>query len=91
MPPPAEEFRLEWLGPSERAALDHLLREFKLRGWRDEDDAAGAIVGVLVRRGGSASCRAVLGAVPADFLVRNGIRRADVRRLLQRMSFASAR
>jgi len=56
MPPPAEEFRLEWLGPSERAALDHLLREFKLRGWRDEDDAAGAIVGVLVRRGGSASC-----------------------------------
>jgi hypothetical protein len=84
------ELRLKSLGNTERAALDRLLREFKLRGWRDEDDAADAIVATLARGGGRAPMKAVLASVPADFLVRNGIRRADVGRLLERLSLAAA-
>jgi hypothetical protein len=91
MPDPFDEFRLEWLGRSERAALDQLLREFRRRGWRDDDDAAGAIISALARRGGSASRRTVLSAVPRDFLVRNAIRRVDVARMLDLLSMAASR
>lgn len=75
---------LSRLGQSDRAALDRLTREFHRRGWADDDDAAGAIVDALTRRGGSASRRIVLAAVPRDFLERNRLKRADVAKALDR-------
>lgn len=80
------EVRLAQLGRTERAALDRLMREFARRGWRDEDDAALAIVSAITRRGGKASRRVVLASVPSDFLYRNQIRRADVERLIARVA-----
>jgi len=87
----AGKFNLDAFGHSERAALDYLLREFRLRGWRDDDDAAAAIVSALVRRGGSAPRRMVLRSIPRDFLDRNAIGRADVARLLDRLSSSGGR
>lgn len=82
--PPAD-IELAALGRTTRAAHDRLLREFQRQGWRDDDDAAEAIIGILERRGGRASRRAVVAAVPRDFLYRNQIRRADVERLIARL------
>src|SRR5689334_23241968 len=49
---PRSDIDLADLGPTTRAAHDRLLREFKRQGWRDDDDAAEAIVRTLTRRGG---------------------------------------
>lgn len=76
---------LSRLGRSDQAATDRLTREFHLRGWTDDDDAASAIVEALARRGGHASRHIVLAAVPRDFLERNRLRRADVARALDRV------
>jgi hypothetical protein len=80
-----EQLRLSQLGRSDIAAEDRLIREFHLRGWSDEDDAAGAIVKALAQRGGQASRRIVLAAVPSNFLARNKLKRTDVARALDRL------
>ena len=79
------EILLSRIGRSDRAALDYLTREFHRRGWSDDDDAAGAIVDALTSRGGHASRRTVLAAVPRDFLERNSLTRADIARTLDRV------
>jgi hypothetical protein len=81
-----DQFRLEYLGGSERAALDSILREFRLRGWRDDYDAAAAIVAALIRGGGCAPRRTVVRAVPSDFLTANGLERADLSKLFERLT-----
>ena len=73
---------LDRLGPDELSAVDRLLREFSLRGWRDVDGAATAVVDALMARNGLASKAVVLRAVPSEFFTRNHVTRAQVGRVL---------
>ena len=79
----AELLTLAKLGRTPQGAIARLIREFHYRGWRDDGQAAVAMVQVLQDRDGSASVRSVAAAASADFLSSNGARRGDLQELLR--------
>jgi hypothetical protein len=82
----AELLTMAKLGRTPQSAIARLVREFHYRGWRDDGEAAVAMVQVLQDRNGAAPLRVVAAAASADFLARNGVRRADLQNLLRRLA-----
>jgi hypothetical protein len=83
---PALQLEFSRLGKTRRMAIRALLSEFRSRGWNDSDGAAIAIVDLIDRRGGCAPPASAAAAVPARFLAANGVSRAEVSRLLERLA-----
>jgi hypothetical protein len=82
----AELLTMAKLGRTPQGAIARLVREFHYRGWRDDGQSAVAMVQVLLDCDGVAPVRTVAAAAPRDFLVRNGVRRADLQNLLRRLA-----
>ena len=86
MATPALQLELAQLGETHRHAIRRVLTEFRLRGWRDVDGAAVSIVDRLTKGGGRASPKSAARAVPATFLAINGLSRAELSRVLERLA-----
>jgi len=63
-------------------AIDRLLTKFTNQGWRDDGDAARAVVGAAATGEGAADPTALAKAVPETFLIANRITRARVQTVI---------
>lgn len=80
---PGRVLRLDDLGNSEQAAIRAVLSAFRDRGWRDEGGAALSAVQALAVAGAGLTPARLAAATPDEFLLRNNLRKADVKRVFE--------
>jgi hypothetical protein len=83
---PGKVLRLDDLGNSEQAAIRAVLSAFRDRGWRDQGGAALRAVQALTSAGAGLSPAGLAGAMPDEFLLRNNLKKADVRRVFEELA-----